>query len=72
MDLVVFTGSLSTEELGHERADELARLRAEGVLELQAAPAPAAATVRRAYAVGAVGLALGLALVVLIVFAVAR
>jgi cytochrome b subunit of formate dehydrogenase len=72
MDLVIFTGSLSTEELGHERADELARLRAEGVLESQAAPTPTPAILRRAYTVGTIGLVLGLALVVLIVFAVAR
>ena len=72
MDLVIFTGSVSIDELGHERADELARLRAAGALEAQQVPAPAPAALRRAYVVGTIGLALGLALVALIVFAVVR
>jgi len=72
MDLVIFTGVVSAEELAHERADEFERLRATGALERAAGPAPAAAVVRRGRVFGAIGVALGLALIALIVYATVR
>jgi cytochrome b subunit of formate dehydrogenase len=72
MDLVIFTGSLTADELRHERAGEFERLRRTGAIETQSAPAPGPALVRRARIAGAAGLMLGLALVALILYAVAH
>jgi cytochrome b subunit of formate dehydrogenase len=69
MDLVIFTGTVSAGELQRDRAAEYDRLREAGALERSAAPAPRAA-IRRGRAVGTIGLTLGIALVVLIVYAV--
>ena len=72
MDLVIFTGSLTADELRHERAGEFERLRRTGAIETQSVPAPGPALVRRARIAGAAGLMLGLALVALILYAVAH
>jgi hypothetical protein len=69
MDLVIFTGSVPTTELQHERADEYRRLATGGAVA-RAANVPAASRVRRGYIVGGIGLTLGLALFALIMFAV--
>jgi cytochrome b subunit of formate dehydrogenase len=72
MDLVIFTGSLTAEELRHERAGEFERLRRTDAIETRSVPAPGPALVRRARIAGAAGLMLGLALVALILYAVAH
>jgi cytochrome b subunit of formate dehydrogenase len=70
MDLVIFTGTVSDHELRGERAAEYERLCASGDLErAPQLPAPTGEARRRAYAIGAVGLALGLGLCALIVYA---
>jgi cytochrome b subunit of formate dehydrogenase len=70
MDLVIFTGSVSGEELRHERAAEFARLRAAGGLARQATAPPDRVAIRRGYVVGTIGMTLGLVLFALIVYAV--
>lgn len=70
MDLVIFTGRVSTHELREERAGEYDRLHATNGFAGCAADAPAPAAVQRGYVVGTIGLALGLALFALIVYAV--
>jgi cytochrome b subunit of formate dehydrogenase len=70
MDLVIFTGSVESDELRHERAAEYDRLAASGGLERLSVAAPAPALVARGRVIGTVGLTVGLALVVLIVYAV--
>jgi cytochrome b subunit of formate dehydrogenase len=72
MDLVIFTGRVSADELKHERRAEYDRLCAANALEDIAAPAPAPALVRRGYIIGTIGMTLGLALVALIVYATLR
>jgi cytochrome b subunit of formate dehydrogenase len=72
MDLVIFTGSVAAEELREERAGEFERLRRTGAMEALAVPAPSLAAMRRGRIAGASGLLLGLALVALILYAVAR
>src|SRR5581483_1971768 len=69
MDLVVFTGTVSREELRRDRAAEYDRLReADGFA--RSVPAPRPEAIRRGRAFGTVGLTLGIALIVLIVYAV--
>lgn len=70
MDLVIFTGSVRDHELRHERAAEYDRLRRSDALESRVVPAPSQLAIRRGRIVGTIGLALGLALVALIVYAV--
>jgi cytochrome b subunit of formate dehydrogenase len=72
MDLVIFTGRVSAHELQEERAAEFDRLRAAGGFDAIAADAPATAAVRRGYAVGTIGISVGLALVALILYATLR
>src|SRR5438034_6608885 len=60
MDLVIFTGSLAEEELRHERAAQYERLSRTGALERLVTTAPLPDATRRARAVGAAGLTLGL------------
>ncbi|HYM24044.1 MAG TPA: hypothetical protein VEU08_12585, partial [Vicinamibacterales bacterium] len=73
MDLVIFTGSVSGRELRHERRAEYERLVASGAPAASTlATPPTAEMIRRGYIVGTIGLALGLGLFALIVYAVAR
>jgi hypothetical protein len=72
MDLVIFTGAVSEQELKHERAGQYARLVETGDLARMTVPAPAAATERRGRIVGTIGLALGVGLFGLILLAVLR
>jgi len=72
MDMVIFTGSVPDHELRQERRAEYDRLHASGRLEGLAVPEPSPAAVRRGRVVGTAGLALGIGLVVLIVYAVTR
>jgi cytochrome b subunit of formate dehydrogenase len=70
MDMVIFTGLVPDEELRHERKAEYDRLCQSGALDSRAAPAPTASALTRGRAIGTAGLALGLALFALIVYAV--
>jgi cytochrome b subunit of formate dehydrogenase len=72
MDLVIFTGSVAEHELQHERAAQYDRLRQQGQLDAHRVEAPDAAEIRRARTIGTAGLTIGLMLVGLIVYAVAR
>jgi cytochrome b subunit of formate dehydrogenase len=72
MDLVIFTGSVAVDELRHERAGEFERLRAAGAIETLSTAAPKPALLRRARLAGTAGLALGLGLVALILYAIAQ
>jgi cytochrome b subunit of formate dehydrogenase len=72
MDLVIFTGSLTDEELRHERAGQYDRLSREGALGGMVTAAPSPEEKRRARIVGTTGLTLGLGLFALIVYAVLR
>jgi cytochrome b subunit of formate dehydrogenase len=72
MDLVIFTGTVSAEELQHERGAEFDRLRATGALGRIGASAPTAALVTRGYVIGTIGVSLGLALFALILYATIR
>lgn len=72
MDLVIFTGAVSSRELAHERADELARLRREHALAAYGVGEPAPSAIRRGFLIGTMALSIGLALFALIVYAVVR
>ncbi|MBW8862205.1 MAG: hypothetical protein JF601_07515 [Acidobacteria bacterium] len=72
MDLVIFTGSVTADELRHERAAEFERLGWSRTIETLFVQGPRRETRLRGYAIGSVGLTLGIALVVLIVYAVMR
>ena len=72
MDLVIFTGAVSETELRHERAGEYDRLVASGEIDRLIVPAPDPAAIRRSRVLGTTALSLGVALVVLIVYAVLR
>src|SRR6478735_1369799 len=67
MDLVIFTGSVAAAELRHERAAEFERLERSGGIDQLFVPAPGRDSRIRAYAIGSLGLTIGIALVVLIV-----
>jgi cytochrome b subunit of formate dehydrogenase len=71
MDLVIFTGVLSRDELRHERRAEFERLSAASD-PLLAADAPSPDVVRQGRLLGTAGLTIGLVLVVLIIYAVLR
>jgi cytochrome b subunit of formate dehydrogenase len=72
MDMVIFTGVVAAEEFRHERAGQHERLAAAGELKAIAAPAPSPASIRRGRMIGTLGLSIGLALFVLILFASLR
>jgi cytochrome b subunit of formate dehydrogenase len=72
MDPVIFTGSVSEDELRHERADQYDRLLRTGALERLRVEGPDGAAVRRGYVAGGIGLSVGLGLFMLIVYAVVR
>jgi cytochrome b subunit of formate dehydrogenase len=70
MDLVIFTGAVSDGELRHERADLYDRLAKNGELDTMFVPAPTARELRRSRIIGSLGLTIGVALVLLFVYAV--
>jgi cytochrome b subunit of formate dehydrogenase len=70
MDMVIFTGAVSADELRHERAAEYDRLQRTGAIDGLCVAAPTAAELRRGRIVGTIGLTLGIALVTLIIYAV--
>jgi cytochrome b subunit of formate dehydrogenase len=72
MDLVIFTGTVTAHELRHERPAEFERLGRTGAIDALFVQGPHRVTRLRAYAIGTVGLTLGIGLVALIVFAVMR
>ena len=72
MDLVIFTGLVSDEELRHERAGQYARIAESGELIALTAAAPDPAAVRRGRIIGTIGLTLGVGLFGLILFAFLR
>ena len=69
MDLVIFVGSVSDDELRHERAGEFTRLADSGGLTTMAVSAPTPADIRRGRQIGTAGLSIGLILVALILYA---
>jgi cytochrome b subunit of formate dehydrogenase len=71
MDMAIFTGSVATGELRDERAAEFARLSRTGAIDALRVPPPTAAALRRGRIVGTLGLTLGIALILLIFYAVA-
>jgi cytochrome b subunit of formate dehydrogenase len=70
MDLVIFTGRMTRDELRHERPGQYERLERAGTLDALAASAPSPRAIRRGRILGALGLSIGLVLVALIVYAV--
>jgi len=70
MDLVIFTGKVSDQELRQERAEMYDRLAKSGELDTMFVPAPTAEQLRRSRIIGSLGLSIGVALVLLIVYAV--
>ena len=72
MDLVIFTGAVTDDDLRHERAAQYERLSRSGELERLVVAAPTAVELRRSRVVGSIGLSVGVALVALIVYAVLR
>ncbi|MGE3512388.1 MAG: formate dehydrogenase subunit gamma [Vicinamibacterales bacterium] len=72
MDLVIFTGAVSMDELAHERAGEYERLSRDPALSSLLVSPPSADTIRRGRFIGTTGLTIGLALIVLIIYAVVR
>jgi cytochrome b subunit of formate dehydrogenase len=70
MDTVIFTGSVDVDELRHERRAEYERLSRTGALDAMRVTGPSAAALRQGRIVGTIGLALGIALVTLIIYAV--
>jgi cytochrome b subunit of formate dehydrogenase len=72
MDLVWFTGSLPDRELREERAAQYDRLVRTGEIDRLVVAPPAASLVKKGYALGTVGLSLGIGLIGLILYAVLR
>jgi cytochrome b subunit of formate dehydrogenase len=70
MDLVIFTGRMSRHEMEEERQDELVRLGEAGKLPALEAPAPTPELLLVSRIIGGVSIVFGLALVVLILYAV--
>jgi hypothetical protein len=68
MDTVVFTGRISEHELKSERGMQYARLAARGALEGAEAPAPTLESRAFGWVVGGIALALGIVVIVLIVY----
>jgi cytochrome b subunit of formate dehydrogenase len=69
MDLVIFTGSVSREELRHERPGQYERLQAAGALDPLAVDAATPSEIVRGRVIGTLGLSVGLALFALILYA---
>lgn len=72
MDLVIFTGRLPEHELREERTDQYERLLASGSLDRLSAPAPSLQLEKWGYIGGTAGMAAGLGLFALILYAVLR
>jgi cytochrome b subunit of formate dehydrogenase len=72
MDIVIFTGSVSREELRHERAAQYERLAAAGALDQLAVELPTPSEIARGRVIGTTGLSVGIALFVLILYAMLR
>lgn len=70
MDLVIFTGTVTDTELRHERAAQDERLLATGEVDRLVSVAPNATQIKRGYIVGFTGLFMGIALFLLILYAV--
>jgi cytochrome b subunit of formate dehydrogenase len=70
MDTVVFTGRISEHELKTERAVEYRRLSATGALDAKEAPAPTMESRAFGWVVGGTALALGIVVVLLILYSV--
>jgi len=70
MDTVVFTGSVTEDELKHERPGAYERLVREGQLEGLVVDPPSPRTVLRGRVIGTIGILVGLSLLALIVYAV--
>src|SRR3989344_2320097 len=68
-DTVIFTGRVPLEELKEDRPQEYKELVESGELEKLLAPPPTRSFIRRAKIFGAIALAIGLTLVVLIILA---
>jgi len=69
MDMVIFTGAVTDEELRRERAGQYERLVADRTLEALAVPAPSETLIVRGRLLGTIALSIGLALFVLILYA---
>jgi len=67
MDMVMFTGQVTEEELKHERPSEYARLVAEGRLDSKRAPAEPAWVSTAGRCIGALAVVVGLVLLVFII-----
>jgi hypothetical protein len=63
---------VSREELRHERPGQYERLAASGTLDWLDVPPPTAKEIGRGRLIGAIGLSLGIALFVLILYATLR
>jgi cytochrome b subunit of formate dehydrogenase len=72
MDLVIFTGKVSRDELRHERQGQYERLAATGALEALAVEGAAPSEITRGRVIGTLGLSIGLALFALILYASLR
>ena len=70
MDTVVFTGSVTEDELKHERPDAYDRWVKEGILESLVVDPPSPRLIRRGRLVGTIGIVLGLSIFALIIYAV--
>jgi cytochrome b subunit of formate dehydrogenase len=69
MDVVIFTGRVSEAELRHERPAEFERLARTGELEQLLEPPPTPQLKRFGHVIGTIAVAIGVALVVMIVYA---
>jgi cytochrome b subunit of formate dehydrogenase len=69
MDMVIFTGRVTEDELAHERPAEYDRLAESGELESLLVPPPTARTYTAGRIIGTAAVVVGLSLVVLIIFA---
>jgi hypothetical protein len=67
--MVIFTGTVSQDELRHERSAEYERLAATGELSRRLAPASADTLASMGRIIGTAGLAIGLLLFGLILYA---
>ena len=72
MDLVIFTGRVSREELRHERQGQYERLTAAGALDSLAVDGAAPSEIVRGRVIGTLGMSIGLALFALILYASLR
>ena len=72
MDTVIFTGRISEEELKQERAVEFERLQRDGRLAAKEAPPPTLESQAFGWFVGGATMALGIVVIVLIIYSVVR